>query len=137
VRGQFGGTLTDVVERIAIVADDVPDLRTVVARCLETVGFTVLQAESGREASRLLEQAPCELLVTDILMPDMDGRELIAHVRKVSLATRILAISGGGEAVSAEYCTRMAKAFGSHAVIFKPFTPIAFLAAVEQALHAK
>jgi CheY-like chemotaxis protein len=69
-------------------------------------------------------------------MPDMDGLELIAHVRKASMQTRILAISGGGETVSAEYCTQMAKAFGSHAVIFKPFTPLEFLAAVEQALHA-
>jgi CheY-like chemotaxis protein len=120
--------------RTAIVADDVPEIRFLIARILEPAGFTVLGAENGLEAVELLKTNPCDLLVTDVLMPDGDGIELIEEVKKSDSDVRILAVSGGGGLLEPDYCVKLAKAIGAHAGIMKPFDRVQFLAAVDDAL---
>ena len=119
--------------RNAIVADDVPEILDSVTKILERAGYTVRTAQSGREAVEFLRANPCDLLVTDMLMPEMDGIELILEVKRTKHATRILAISGGGRTVTSDYCVNLAKALGAHATLMKPFNRVQFLAAVDNA----
>ena len=78
-----------------LVVDDDEEVRVVVAEFLEDFGYTVIQADGGLSALRVLETTPgIRLIITDIRMPDMSGLELadIATSRRSEL--RIILISG-------------------------------------------
>ena len=66
------------------------------SRMLEETGYTMLEAANGFEALKLLEQrkAPVALIVTDMVMPEMSGRELIETVREKGNAPKVLFMSG-------------------------------------------
>ena len=69
-------------DRTILVVDDEEDIRRVVARLLESRGYRVMTASSGLEALKIFEEgAPVDLLILDLLMPDMDGYETLAHVK--------------------------------------------------------
>jgi two-component system cell cycle sensor histidine kinase/response regulator CckA len=65
-------------KRIVLVVDDEQGLRDVVCRSLQAEGFTTLEAGHGAEALEVMETSPdpVDLVVTDVVMPGMDGREL-------------------------------------------------------------
>ena len=79
-----------------LVAEDEPDVRKLVRDALEQLGYTVLPAADGYEALRILEQhsAPVHLLLTDVIMPLMSGRELAKRVQSVKPATKVIYMSG-------------------------------------------
>ena len=66
--------------RILIAADD-EAIRELLAMILEEEGYTVIRARDGQEAVAQLERDGCDLLITDQMMPDLSGLELIAHMR--------------------------------------------------------
>jgi CheY-like chemotaxis protein len=116
-----------------VLADDVPEIRFAVGEFLAPTGATILEASTGRQAMTLLRENACELLITDVLMPDMDGIELITLLRRANSSVPIVAISGGDGPFSADYCTRLAKILGAHAVLTKPFTPQQLMDAIQLA----
>lgn len=59
-----------------LVVDDEQGLRDLVCRTLQAEGFSTLEAGHGAEALELMETTPIDLVVTDVVMPGMDGREL-------------------------------------------------------------
>jgi len=79
-----------------LVAEDEPDVRKLVRDALEQLGYTVLPAADGYEAIRVLEEynAPVHLLLTDVIMPLMGGRELAKRVQSVKPATKVIYMSG-------------------------------------------
>jgi PAS domain S-box-containing protein len=79
-----------------LVAEDEPEVRRLVRDALEQLGYTVLQAADGYEALRILEQhrEPVHLLLTDVIMPLMSGRELARRVQSVRPSTRVVYMSG-------------------------------------------
>ena len=79
-----------------LVAEDEPDVRKLVRDALEQLGYTVLPAADGYEALRILEQHsdPVHLLLTDVIMPLMSGRELAKRVQSVKPATKVMYMSG-------------------------------------------
>src|SRR6185503_2491230 len=84
-------------------------------------GHAVATVASAQEATQLLKQQCFDLVITDVVMPDGDGLELIAAFRKAQPATRIIAISGGGKYLESIDCLRIARGLGAHAVVMKPF----------------
>jgi CheY-like chemotaxis protein len=83
-------------KRLLVVDDEAPVLR-LVTRILATDNYEVTSAESGVVAARMIQQpgfAGVDLLVTDLMMPGMTGRELAAVVRKVNPAVRVLYVTG-------------------------------------------
>lgn len=83
-------------KRLLVVDDEAPVLR-LVARILATDNYDVSTAESGDAAMRLLQNpalGPIDLLVTDLQMPGMNGRELAAAVRKLHPQVRVLYVTG-------------------------------------------
>jgi len=78
---------------VLIVDDDVM-IRSFEAQLLSSQGYNVLQADSGAEALRLADNATIHLLLTDYLMPDVDGLELTRKFRAVHPETPVLMVSG-------------------------------------------
>jgi two-component system OmpR family response regulator len=88
-------------------------------------------AADGAEGLRMAKAANFDLVITDILMPEIDGAEVILALRAAGSKTPILAISGGGNGVSAAAALTLAKA-KADAVLEKPFSKADFLAAVRK-----
>jgi diguanylate cyclase (GGDEF)-like protein/PAS domain S-box-containing protein len=64
-----------------LVVDDAPDSRMLLCRWLERRGYRVASAASGAEALRLLEAQPVDLVLLDLVMPDLDGIEVLRRIR--------------------------------------------------------
>ncbi len=104
------------------------------AAWLEAEGHSVSHASSGREAIRHALAHPCDLIVTDILMPDNDGLDVIIALRRSQPHARFLAISGGGQYMTAHDALHLAHALGADGHLFKPFTRKQFIEAVDAAM---
>ncbi len=105
-----------------LVIDDDPVLRRIITLALEAAGHTVLRCENGRKAIDFLAHDRADLLITDIIMPEMDGVETVRAARRLQPYLPILAISGGGSFAPADYLG-IARAFGATDVLPKPFHP--------------
>jgi CheY-like chemotaxis protein len=120
-----------------VVADDVAELRQLVALWLEELGYAVSAAANGKEAFRLATEQPCDLVCTDILMPDGDGLDVIAEIRRARPHVRVLAFSGGDRVVEARNALRLAKGIGAHNWLPKPFNRVQFVDAVRRVVGTR
>lgn len=121
--------------RILLVDDDEMS-RQAVQRMLERAGHTVESTGNGREAIDRFAAGEVDLLITDLIMPEMDGLEIIQEVRRKDPGARILAISGGGRVQAEEYLS-VARKFGAVEVLPKPFASQDLKAAVDRALAGR
>jgi PAS domain S-box-containing protein len=123
---RFGGDET------VLVAEDEERVRQMICRSLESFGYTVLEAANGREALRLLgeQDSPIDLLIADVVMPLLGGRELAAEVRERQPRARVLFISGyaGDEGPEGEQVK------GVSPLLQKPFTTSRLAKAVREEL---
>jgi DNA-binding response OmpR family regulator len=118
--------------KILLVDDD--DLtRGAVQKMLERSGYSVHSTGNGHEALDHYRREPPDLVITDLIMPDLDGLEIIQELRRINLSVRVLAISGGGRVDAEEYLS-VARKFGAIEVLPKPFTGQELKKAVEAAL---
>ena len=83
---------------------------------------------------RLLADNRYDIVITDILMPDIDGLEVIAHVHRTAPETKVLAISGGSLRLSSEYTLRASRVIGADGTLEKPFELASLSKAVEELL---
>jgi len=120
------------VPRILIVEDD-DELRTVLRQFLEQEGYGVVEAADGRAAMEMQRQTGADLVITDIVMPEMDGIETIMALRRGFPSVKIIAISGG-ERVGPRAFLNLAKVLGAHRTLHKPFVFEDMLEAVEELL---
>ncbi len=106
-----------------LIVDDEPSIRDLLRLTLEAADHEVLQADCGAEAIRVLDETPepIDLVITDILMPDGDGIELISNLRKRENAPPVVAITGGGIMLDCSSLST-AKSLGASAIIAKPFS---------------
>jgi len=105
--------------RILVIEDD-QMLRRALRIALEKLAYEVGEANDGREALGLFRARPFDLVVTDIIMPEMEGMETIRALRLLSPKLHIIAISGGGRGSPDNYL-HLAKHFGASKVFAKPF----------------
>ena len=79
-----------------LVVDDEPDVRFILRRCFERAGHEVLDAGHGAAALNLVREWLPDVVVTDMMMPVMNGTELIArlHAEPTTAAIPIVAVSG-------------------------------------------
>jgi two-component system cell cycle sensor histidine kinase/response regulator CckA len=81
--------------KTVLVVDDDPIVREVEVQVLRVQGYTVLEAENAAEALRVAASiAPIHLLITDLVMPEIDGLELTRRFREVHPTTPVLMVSG-------------------------------------------
>ena len=89
--GSIPSEAVDAIEndRVVVVADDSISVRKFVGRMLEKAGYRVKLASDGLEASEVVAQVGCHLVITDLEMPRMNGYELMAHLRQDPMTRRI------------------------------------------------
>ncbi|ALG71335.1 regulator [Azospirillum thiophilum] len=117
-----------------LVVEDSPAVRLSVAGYLEGRGCNVTEAENGRVGIRALGRCNFDLIVTDVLMPEVDGIELIKAARTLQPEVKILAMSGGAPNMPAGYLLKMTRMFNADEIIYKPFLNEELGAAVDRLL---
>lgn len=99
-----------------LLAEDDDAMRQYLARALERSGYEVTSVDRGTEALPLLETDRFDLLLTDIVMPEMDGIELAQHAQKIAPDMRVMFITG-----FAAVTLKAGKAVPQAKVLSKPF----------------
>lgn len=123
-----------------LVVDDEQANREVMLEILREAGHSVHAASNGAAALEQLRTAPCDLLVTDMFMPVMDGIELMLHCRDSYHNLPIVAISGGdwaghtGRLADANFRLADADFMGNVETVHKPYNVGDLCNAVERAL---
>lgn len=116
-----------------LVIDDDPAVREVVREMLRGEGHEVSTAENGRQALQALAADVFDLVVTDLIMPEQEGIETIAEIRRRDPDIPIVAMSGGGRLGPGDYL-ETARFLGADATLAKPFGRQELIAIVEQLL---
>jgi CheY-like chemotaxis protein len=118
-----------------LLIDDDDLLRDTVRQMLELDGHHVTEAADGDVGLALLERhRATELVITDMLMPAMDGAQVIVELRKRGIRLPVIAISGGRRALSPQFNLDTASLVGAACLLAKPFGRAALQNAVKQAL---
>ncbi len=131
--------MTDSIHSLAtdrphcVVADDEPRLRQVLCRLMRGDGFECLEAASGVEALAALERRAVPLVLSDLRMPEMDGIELLRHIRDRYPDTAVVMISA---VTDVEMAVR-ALSLGATDYLTKPFHLDEVRARVAQALEKR
>jgi CheY-like chemotaxis protein len=111
-----------------LVIDDNPDLVKVIAAVLHHAGHVTVTAVNGREALRVIGDSQIDVVLTDLIMPEMDGIEVIMALRQ-----RFIAMSGGGR-LSATDLLSVASRLGASQTLSKPVSSPELLAAIRTVL---
>ncbi len=105
-----------------LVIDDDRMVRETVKIILESAGHTVVLASNGREGLKTFAADTPDIVITDILMPEKEGIETIAELRRLKPDLPIVAISGGGRIGNMNFL-KLAESFGANHTLTKPFEP--------------
>lgn len=119
-------------QSILVIDDDI-DVREMLCRMLEQDGYEVILTRGGRDALERLDGLCPDLVITDVVMPEVDGIEVLLKLRLLAPKAEALVMSGGGRA-DLELSLEKARRLGARAVLRKPFTKAEMLEAVHQAL---
>jgi CheY-like chemotaxis protein len=116
-----------------LLIDDDEQLRSVTAEILGQAGYTVDEAPDGKSALALYEAGQHDLVITDIMMPDMDGMELIMGLSRGTPKPRIIAISGDSQFSESVYLPTALR-LGVQCTLGKPIRPADLLQTVAKVL---
>lgn len=116
-----------------LIIDDNEFFRSMLNATLVSLGHEVTDAADGKEGLEQYTFQRFDLVITDLIMPGVEGIETILELRRRSLGIRIIAMSGGGR-VSAESYLDIAQRVGARQVLPKPFTNAELVAAIDAAL---
>jgi DNA-binding response OmpR family regulator len=115
------------VQKILLVEDE-EAIRSLLKAVLEDEGYQIQEASNGKEALQSYASSSADLILTDIVMPDIEGIEMIMKIRKSDSKVKIIAMSGG------DYLN-MAKKLGADHVLAKPFSHQTLLDTVKAMLQ--
>lgn len=116
-----------------LLVDDEPELLAVNKETLESCGHRVLTADNGEEALKALAGTPVDLVVTDLRMPKLGGRELLSRIRGRGLDADVIFLTGYGTVESAVECIQQ----GASDYLLKPFDIREFLGKVDKVLEER
>ena len=116
-----------------LVVDDEELIRKGMAAEFERQGYKVDVAIDGRDALAKIEAHDFDLAVIDIIMPEKDGLETVRELQRLRPEMKIIAISGGSRRGSVDFL-EVAREFGAHQILSKPFTRAQLHTAVERLL---
>jgi len=121
--------------KIIVMEDDEP-IKHVIKEFLQMNDYEVHLPSSIADLIEHLEEINPDMLITDILMPDIDGIEVMLLCKQFKPDIYIIAISGGGR-IDAEHYLRLATELGANAILRKPFTVNELLKSIEKVLGEK
>ena len=107
--------------RVLIVEDNL-EMLEILKRTLESNDHNVVVASGGQAGLDAFNKQQFDIVVTDIVMPEVDGLEFVKAIRNVDKATKIVAISGGGAEMEASYALNVADIYGADVELYKPFS---------------
>jgi two-component system, response regulator, stage 0 sporulation protein F len=114
-----------------LIIDDEEPIRALLRFALEAAGYTVTEAANGRQGLDLYRQRPTDLIIADMLMPELNGLDLLLDLTREFLHAKVIAISGaGGE----QNVLDVAKLLGARQTFEKPFSIPQLLDAVRYEL---
>jgi CheY-like chemotaxis protein len=119
-----------------LLIDDMAGVRRTVSAVLKRAGHTVTEANDGGAGLQLLKGDRFDLVITDMLMPNHDGMEVILFLEQQPNRPKVLAISGGGSQVSSDEAFMLARS-KADATLAKPFDNAELLAAVGKLLKVE
>ncbi len=111
------------MEKRILIVDDEHAIRDSLARRYRLKGWQVETAENGRAAIEILDTIPFRVVISDIVMPEMDGVELLRRIQADFPMTRVIMITGYVTLENALACLR----HGADTVVFKPLTDLSEL----------
>lgn len=116
-----------------LTVEDAPNIRKLIAYNLKRAGYEVLEAEDGKAAVRVLQQAVPDLIILDIRMPEMDGFQLVELMRRYPKAAAIpvIMLTALSTAADLDHALRL----GVVDYLIKPLDPTLLLAKVESVLN--
>ncbi|MBF0454056.1 MAG: response regulator [Magnetococcales bacterium] len=119
-----------------LIIDDDASIRALLVAVLENENHKIREADDGRKGLRMFQEDPADLVITDVLMPEKDGVELIMELKEIDPDAKIIAMSGGGRGLDATFNLRMAQDFGAQQLMVKPFSTTEALKAINTVLKS-
>ena len=127
-----------------LIVDDEEHVRAALKQVLERAGYEVSVAATGNEGLELMKKEGADLVITDVIMPGIDGIATARQIREKYRNTRIIVISGGGktapqpyepDAISTRSYLASASSAGADRTLSKPFDREEILRAVREVLE--
>lgn len=106
---------------LIMIVDDDPMVRKMLTQAFTDENYDVIDAQNGKTALRKFRTENVDLVITDIIMPDMEGIETIRELRKIKPDAKIIAFSGGG-AISPDGYLKLASSMGAQYTFQKPIS---------------
>jgi two-component system response regulator (stage 0 sporulation protein F) len=110
-----------------LVIDDEEPIRSLLRAVLEGDSHQVLEASNGRHGLELYRERSADLIITDLVMPEMNGLEMIMELTRAFRDVKVIAMSGGGKS---EAALSLAKLLGARQTLHKPIDMDELLSAV-------
>lgn len=104
-----------------LLVDDEELLRAAVQEMLEMSGYKVITASNGHEAMACLNQQAIDLVITDLVMPKMDGVDLVEQIRQIRPDLPVIVVSGSTRNIMQRYGIDSIHVPGADASLSKPF----------------
>lgn len=117
-----------------LLIDDEPDLLAAMAEILRRASHEVTPVSDGRLVLQEFNESEFDLVVTDIIMPGVEGLEILKHLREQNPEFKAIAISGGGR-IEPSFHLRLARQLGARETLQKPFKLQTLVEAVERTLE--
>ena len=114
-----------------LIIDDLESVRALLRSVLEAAGYEVTEAANGRQGLDLYRRRPTDLVITDLLMPELNGLDMLLDLTREFLDAKVIAISGAGEE---QNVLDVAKLLGARQTFQKPFSVPRLLDAVRYEL---
>lgn len=114
-----------------LIIDDEESIRALLRTALQAKGYEVTEAANGRIGLALYRHRPADLVITDILMPELNGLDTLLELTREFLHAKVIAISGGA---GGQYVLDVAKLLGARRTFQKPFNLPQLLDAVRYEL---
>jgi len=123
-------------QRSILVIDDQDEFCMALKETLAIAGYRAVAVANARDADKAVAQGQFDLVLTDLLMPDRDGLEVITQLRTSNPDLPVIAMSGGGRMAADDYLT-LARALGAKAILEKPFTSEELLTTIAAVLAGR
>lgn len=120
---------------LLLIVDDIADNRTILTRRFQRRGFEIIEAQSGPEALALIGQHDFDTVMLDVMMPEMDGEEVLRRIRQMRTATQLPVIMVTARSQSEDVVTALS--LGANDYVTKPVDFAVALARVTSQVDRK
>ena len=114
-----------------LIVDDEKEIRAILRMWCEEEGYTVYEAENGREGVRIQKERAADMMICDLIMPEQEGIETISLFRQEFPHVGIIAISGGGK-IGPDSYLEVARQLGAWKAFRKPIDISVLMEAVQE-----